>query len=296
MFVAANILKCLTVFVQKTEFIDRHVMWNENIDVKGFGGDTMHMARLQDTSRTRLGNGNGYSLEALTSELIKDDDATQKISMKELFGVPRLRKDGSEGSLIDIPPVEVLQRDPRHRRKWIEYSCKDAKGTWQLRQILQEKLMQMEWLEGKNLYDYYFLHMRPFGEVLTDMERRGIQVDARDYLASVEKQARKDREYHSRTFREWAMKMIGPDGLALNPSSSVQLQTFLFGGARNEKTGELTETKRVFKVPREEIPDEAVEAYRMRDEKANDTSPDDGKFPNGVSCYFHLHKYSLFQI
>lgn len=30
---------------------DRHVLWNHGIDVLGFGGDTMHMARLWDASR-----------------------------------------------------------------------------------------------------------------------------------------------------------------------------------------------------------------------------------------------------
>jgi len=243
---------------------DRHVMWNEGIDVKGFGGDTMHMARLQDTSRTR--QGNGYSLEALTDELL----GRRKRPMKEIFGVKRLRKDGSEGSLVDMPPVEVMQRHPLFRAKWIEYSCYDAQGTWLIRNELQKRLHKLQWYDHNgemyDLYDYYWYHMRPFGEVLTDMERRGIRVNARDYLASVEKQAREDRDHHSQKFRQWAATKIGPDGLALNPASSVQLCTFLFGGAKNIKTREETERVRVFKVPREEIPEDALEAHRLHDE------------------------------
>ena len=65
-------------------------------------------------------------------------------------------------------------------------------------------------------------------------------------------------------FREWASTLIGPDGLAINPASSVQLCTFLFGGAKNTKAGEDTEKVRVFKVPREEVPDSATEAYRYK--------------------------------
>ena len=38
---------------------DRHVLYNHSIDTKGLGGDTMHMARLWDSSRQK------YSLEAL---------------------------------------------------------------------------------------------------------------------------------------------------------------------------------------------------------------------------------------
>ena len=209
---------------------DRHVMWNEGIDVRGFGGDTMHMARLQDTSR------GGYSLEALTDDLLD----RRKKPMKEIFGVARLRKDGSEGSLMDIPPVEVLQRDPRYRRQWIEYSAFDAEGTWLLRRELQHRLEQMAWFNGYNLWDYYFIHMRKFGMVLTDMERRGMRVDARNYLAHVELQAREDRKGHVETFRRWAYEKIGVDGLAINPASSAQLATFLFGGSAHPKTEALT--------------------------------------------------------
>jgi hypothetical protein len=246
---------------------DRHVLWNEGINVQGFGGDTMHMARLQDTSRVSSG---GYSLEALTDALI----GRRKQPMKELFGVKRKRKDGTDGLMVDIPAVEVLQRHPMHRQSWIKYSCYDAEGTWLLREELQKRLEKMSWCRGKNLYDYYQMHMRPFGEVLTDMERRGIRVDARDYLAGVEVQARADRAGHLEKFRRWAALKIGPDGLALNPASSMQLTTFLFGGALNEKTKAPTESVRVLKVARDEITDEAMEAYRRRDEMA---TPQQGK-------------------
>lgn len=154
---------------------DRHVMWNEGIDCRGFGGDTMHMARLEDSSRSREGNGNGYSLEALTEELV----GRRKRPMKEIFGIKRLRKDGSEGSIIDLPPVEVMQRDPVYRSKWIEYGCYDAQGTFLIHKELRKRLCRIPWLSDgdggmtNNLYEYYWQHMRPFGEVLTDMERRG---------------------------------------------------------------------------------------------------------------------------
>ncbi len=49
---------------------DRHIFYNHGIDVKGFGGDTMHMARLFDPSKMP----NQYALSAL-SELMADDIA-----------------------------------------------------------------------------------------------------------------------------------------------------------------------------------------------------------------------------
>jgi DNA polymerase I-like protein with 3'-5' exonuclease and polymerase domains len=253
---------------------DRHVMWNEGIDCRGFGGDTMHMARLQDTSRAALGTGSGYSLEALTGDIL----GRRKVPMKEIFGVKRIKKDGTEGALVDIPPVEVMQRDPEFRTKWIKYSCYDAEGTWLLREKLQEMLENTKWQQGKNMFDYYEMFMRAFGEVLTDMERRGIRVDAKDYLAGVEVQARKDRARHMEAFLEWAAKKLGPDGLAMNPASSVQLSTFLFGGSMNTKTKEATEAVRTFKVPREEIPENALAAYekaRQLETGSSDGEPDD---------------------
>lgn len=45
---------------------DRHIFFNHGIDVRGFGGDTMHMARLADPSRMR------YGLKPLTEELEGD--------------------------------------------------------------------------------------------------------------------------------------------------------------------------------------------------------------------------------
>ena len=121
--------------------------------------------------------------------------------------------------------------------------------------------------------------MRKFGEVLTDMERRGIRVDAHEYLANVEVQAREDREGHVEVFRKWACKMNGPDGYAINPASSTQLCAFLFGGAKNTKTGQPTEEIRVFKVPREEIPDKAMQLMKERDEieKENSDGSDEGE-------------------
>lgn len=47
---------------------DRHIFFNHGIDVKGFGGDTMHMARLFDPSKMP----NQYALSAL-SELMRED-------------------------------------------------------------------------------------------------------------------------------------------------------------------------------------------------------------------------------
>ena len=202
---------------------DRHVLWNEVIDVQGLGGDTMHMARLLDSSRV-AGNG-GYSLESLTADYV----GRKKESMKTLFDVPRIKRDGEAGSLVDVPPVEVMQRDPQHRAEWITYAGYDAKGTWLLRNKLEEKLRKIRLIKERNLFDYYWMHMRPFGHV------KGIRVDDTNYLAKVEQKAKNDRERHRATFARWAEEQIGPDGLALTRHPRCNSKHFCLVGPKIPK-------------------------------------------------------------
>ena len=227
---------------------------------------TVHMARLSDTSRMK------YSLESLTEDLL----GQRKVPMKEIFGEHRLRKDGSPGALVDLPPIERLQRELKSRENFIRYSAFDAKSTYNLYMFLKDQLLNTSWLKDMNLMDYYHMHMRPFGELLTDLERRGVLI-AKDYLADVELQARKDRKRHVAAFREWAFKYLGADALAMNLASSQQLSTFLFGGTMNSKTKEPTEVEKVFKTPRADIPDDAMEAYLERTAQLKALPRDDGE-------------------
>ena len=83
---------------------DKHIFENVGINPAGFACDTMHMARLWDSSRALK----GYSLEALTSDDEVMDDAgdgfdasrSKSAGLKELFGRPNLKKDGTEGKLV----------------------------------------------------------------------------------------------------------------------------------------------------------------------------------------------------
>lgn len=139
---------------------DRHVLANEGINCQGFAGDTMHMARLWDTSRDKLtGNGDGYSLAALTEFFFMNKDRNDentnnenlegrfvKTSMKELFGVAKLKKDGTESKIKELPDLLSLQQNPSTREAWIEYSARDAVATWWVRERLVQRLKQMAWV------------------------------------------------------------------------------------------------------------------------------------------------------
>lgn len=203
---------------------DRHIFFNHGIEVKGFGGDTMHMARLVDPSRPP----NQYGLSAL-SELMGDDiseikrqmianlrqdfkgkkgcegkletlnlyeahaDKIKKINIKETFGFYKQLKDGTEGKILMFPDIEEMHTDERHVRSWVDYSTFDAEITFFLRETLSYQLCQLktgeeDMLDMSGLYTKYWL---PFGELLTDMERTGFKIDL-DYLKQIELMAKRD--------------------------------------------------------------------------------------------------------
>lgn len=96
--------------------------------------------------------------------------------MKEIFSVPKLKKDGTPGKTMLLPPVEELQMGEDTREQWIEYSVYDSESTWELREVLQGLLERRHWVKDRTMYDFYQQYWAPYGELLTDMERAGIQV------------------------------------------------------------------------------------------------------------------------
>ncbi|CAH9078936.1 unnamed protein product [Cuscuta europaea] len=117
---------------------DCHIIENYGLKVSGFYADTMHMARLWDSSRR---TGGGYSLEALTSDTSVMHDARVppgeqlfgKVSMKTIFGRKELKKDGTEGKVDIIPSVEELQRVPPGEKLFGKVSMKTIFGRKKLK-------------------------------------------------------------------------------------------------------------------------------------------------------------------
>lgn len=166
---------------------DYHELRNEGITVQGFSCDTMHMARLWESSRVGKGS---YSLESLSEELY-----IRKRPYKEIFGKPHIKRDGMQGKTIDVPPVIVaflllfshsqdLQRGSDTRSAWIDYSAFDAEATWHVRKELESLLREMFWtseprddaLSELSMWDFYRRYYRDFGQLLVNMEQRGIHV------------------------------------------------------------------------------------------------------------------------
>jgi len=234
---------------------DRHVIENHcGIELKGFAADTMHMARLWNSNRKLEG---GYSLEALSSdpkvmsdagEMFSDageDLIRSKRSIKKIFGKPKLKKDGTPGKTVVLPPVQEIQVDPEQRQTWIEYSALDAQATWFLRESLEAKLRgidceacpilsaKTDFKKSNNLWEFYTHYLRPFGEVLTDMEHNGMFVD-KEHLASAEIVALADKKLAEEYFRGWAIAKC-PAAEHMNVGSGIQVRQLLFAGAKHKK-------------------------------------------------------------
>ncbi|KAH7427135.1 hypothetical protein KP509_10G031600 [Ceratopteris richardii] len=230
---------------------DRHVLANHGITPAGLYADTMQLARLWHSGRK--GTGGSYSLESLTSDIEamngvhKWDRKTlmKKTSMMDLFGTYKIKKDGTQGSIKFIPPVEELQTSEALRDKWICYSAGDALCTWRLWESLHGQLSKRHWIfqdkvQG-SMYTFYDKYWRPFGELLVEMEGHGMLVD-RPYLAEIEKVACKEREISIQRFRRWVGEHCCYANY-INVTSDAQIRQLLFGGFYG------VEMCRSFKVP-----------------------------------------------
>ena len=260
---------------------DRHVLFNHGIDVKGFGGDTMHMARLANPSR---GPG-AYSLAKLTNTYARQitrvkktlleqlaaaypDDpeileniksykkqpfTKVKSSMETLFSAPKLLKTGLPGKQIVTPGVEELHTDPKYVKEWINYSTTDAELTFYLREALVTELcsLPLKAEDMTNLWEFYLKYWLPLGECLTDMERVGMKLDL-PHLKRAEEQAKNDKFSHLQEFMSWVIS-VQPGLVHFNPISTAHLQQLLYAPF----TREIPKQKEVKEDEEEEMEQEA---------------------------------------
>jgi len=85
---------------------------------------------------------------------------------------------------------------------------------------------------------------RPFGELLTDMERKGIRVDV-PLLKDIVPVASAEKQKHEQRFIDWAASRC-PDAKFMNPGSDPQKQQLFFAPCSNLKTGKKMPEEREF--------------------------------------------------
>jgi DNA polymerase I len=148
--------------------------------------------------------------------------------MKQLFGYYKMIKNGNVGKVLNYPEIVEMHTNPLYVKDWIEYSSFDAEITFFLRETLRAKLLKLpvDVEDLENNYNLYLKYWRPFGEVLTEMERTGFKVDL-EYLKQIEIQAENDKKDYEKKFLEWVWKNQD-DAKEFNPSSTQQMQHLLF--------------------------------------------------------------------
>lgn len=78
-----------------------------------------------------------------------------------------------------MPSLIELHTDPSNLNKWIEYATFDSEATFYLyhvlRSLMKELPVNFEGMQTiEDIYDKYWLK---FGELLTEIERKGIRVN-----------------------------------------------------------------------------------------------------------------------
>mmetsp|Transcript_59545 Transcript_59545/g.128842 ORF Transcript_59545/g.128842 Transcript_59545/m.128842 type:complete len:1131 (-) Transcript_59545:78-3470(-) len=205
---------------------DRAMFLNMGIRVAGFAADTMQMAFLWSSGRQS--EQKGYSLKELSTELL-GPEFQKRAGYAEVSGKLGLGKEAQ------------LRVDTREL--WISYSVLDSVATWHLQKELRRRLSGLEWVdslrddpcgERRTMADYYDTVWRSFGEVLVDMEERGMYLDLAKLNASAEK-ANARRLAIQVEFRNWLKEIWAEDDFAeasaanFNMGSTKQLGTLLFG-------------------------------------------------------------------
>jgi DNA polymerase-1 len=256
---------------------DRHVIENHNIELKGFGGDVMHMARLLDPTRAP----NEYSLAKTSSYYEKQiekykifekkkylkelenesDEISQKrrqnieiysknfmnesikVNMNKLFARPKLLKNGTESKIWEIPSIIEMHTNPSIIKNWVFYGTLDAELTYYLFCSLKEIMekLPVEFEDLSTTWDIYDQYWKPFGEVLTGIEKRGIKVDY-DYMIDCLIRASTDYFNQRKIFKDF-IEEINPECTEFNPSSGQQMQHLLFAPFKRKK-GKITKNKK----------------------------------------------------
>lgn len=116
-------------------------------------------------------------------------------------------------------------------------------------------------IHAASMYEFYTKYIVPFGECLTDIERKGMHLDL-EYLAKVEIQAVEDSHTLRQDFLHWAKRYLGEDAAKhMNVHSAAQKQQFLFAPYVNDKGEELLPLRRDFQI---ENLDEIIEPGKTK--------------------------------
>jgi hypothetical protein len=207
----------------------------------------------QREATMELGFMPGYSLEALARDFLRGHKDLMKKPMKQLFGVPRMKKDGSVSKVVVTPAthelhglgVAVHNGWQARWQQWVQYGVIDAASTWHLYHKLKSALEEKAWQPDpvafnydsrfaespKNLLYVYNTYLVPFGQLLAHIESRGFEINVQFLKAQLDA-AERDRDGHLQHFMSWLRGFMGKGGGGaddFNVSSDLNRRALLFG-------------------------------------------------------------------
>ncbi|MDR3180581.1 MAG: DNA polymerase I [Prevotellaceae bacterium] len=198
------------VFVSSKQKIGQNIKYDllmlrqYGVEVTGFLYDTMLMHYLLDPE-------GHHNMTVLCRQYLNYDP----VPIEELIG----KKGAKQGSMADVPLEKIT-----------EYAAEDADVTFQLKEILEEKLKEA------HLFELYIGIEAPLIAVLADMEYEGVRIDSNN-LSEYGKKLQADLV----SLDDEIKQMAGNS--TLNISSPKQLGIVLFEKLGLDEKAKLTKSK-----------------------------------------------------
>lgn len=151
-----------------------------------------------------------------------------KVNMNKLFARPKILKNGQESKIFEMPSIREMHTSPELAERWVFYGTLDAELTYFLFHSLKNLMSRLpvKFEKLANIWEVYDIFWRPFGEVLTDIEREGISVDLQHLCFCLES-ASQDYFLMRRGFQDFVERHL-PESPEFNPMSGTQMQQVQF--------------------------------------------------------------------
>lgn len=152
-----------------------------------------------------------------------------------------------------MPEIVEMHTSIEFVERWVKYGLLDSELTFLLYHTmkLMMKSLPVKRFEMETTWDLYVKYWLPFGELLTDMERRGIYVN-RAALEEAHRAALADVEKLQQRFSE-LIQELAPGCIEFSPTSAQQLQQLLFAPFKRKDLENLQKNGKGEKVSEEEL-------------------------------------------
>jgi DNA polymerase I-like protein with 3'-5' exonuclease and polymerase domains len=150
--------------------------------------------------------------------------------MEQLFRRRKLLKNGAEGKTSVLPTTLTLHTGPEFVGEWVEYAALDAEAAFYLRHTLFRFLAIQKsgaWPTLPNMQVFYETQWRPFGLILTDMEKAGITV-SKTHLNNIRETAIQELKSSKDKFLDFLKTFQDGTIDNFNLNSVQQLQQLLY--------------------------------------------------------------------